>query len=122
MPGEMKTPGPDHPITLEPTRARVTVTLGGRVIADSTEAITLREASYPPVQYIPLADVDQSLLRPTETSTYCPYKGDAAYYSIPAGGKRSVNAAWQYRAAYPWVGEISGYVAFYPNRVDGIDD
>jgi uncharacterized protein (DUF427 family) len=113
-------PGPDHPITIERNPARVVVTVGGRVIADTRSALTLREASYPPVQYIPRSDVDLSALRRTDHASYCPYKGDAAYYSIPAGGNCSVNAVWTYEAPYDAVAAIAGHLAFYPDRVDSI--
>ena len=113
-------PGPDHPITIERNPARVVVTVGGRVIADTRSALTLREASYSPVQYIPRSDVDLSALRRTDHASYCPYKGDAAYYSIPAGGNRSVNAVWTYEAPYDAVAGIAGHLAFYPDRVDSI--
>jgi uncharacterized protein (DUF427 family) len=95
--------------------------VGGRVVADTHDALTLREASYPPVQYIPRKDVDMSLLERTQHSTYCPYKGDASYYSIPSGGAKSVNAIWTYEAAFPAVAAINEYVAFYPDRVDKIE-
>jgi uncharacterized protein (DUF427 family) len=114
-------PGPDHPITIERNPARITVSVGGRVIADTRNALTLREASYPPVQYIPRKDVDMSLLERTGHSTYCPYKGDCSYYSIPGGGVKSVNAVWTYEAAYPAVAAINDYLAFYPDRVDEIE-
>lgn len=117
----MKVPGPDHPITIAANPARVVVSVAGRVVADTRAALTLREAAYPPVQYIPRRDVDMSLLDRTSHATYCPYKGDCSYYSIPAGGKRSVNAAWTYEAAYDAVAEIDGHLAFYPDRVDGIE-
>jgi uncharacterized protein (DUF427 family) len=116
-----KTPGPDHPITIERNPAHITVSVGGRKIADTRAALTLREASIPPVQYIPRKDVDMSLLQRTEHSTYCPYKGDCSYYSIPSGGSKSVNAVWTYEAAYPAVTEIKDYLAFYPDRVDKIE-
>jgi uncharacterized protein (DUF427 family) len=116
-----KIPGPDHPITIERSPAHVTVTVGGKVIAATREALMLREASYPAVQYIPRKDVNMSLLERTQHSTYCPYKGDCSYYSIPSGGTRSVNAVWTYEAAYPAVAEINGYLAFYPDRVDQIE-
>ena len=116
-----KVPGPDHPITLAPNPARVVVTVAGQVIADTRAAVTLKEASYPPVQYIPREDVDMSKLTRTNHATYCPYKGDAAYYSIPAGGERSVNAVWTYEDPYPDVVQIKNHVAFYPNRVDSIE-
>ena len=111
-------PGPDHPITIEENRARVTVSVAGRVVADTRHALTLREASYPPVQYIPRGDVDMSLLERTEHATYCPYKGDAAYYSIPIGGTRSANAVWTYEAPYAAVAAIKDHLAFYRDRVD----
>ena len=120
-PKTVKIPGPDHPITIEPNPARVTVTLAGRVIADTTEALILREAAYPAVQYIPLKDVDRALIEKTEHESYCPYKGDASYYSIPVGGERSVNAIWTYEAPYAAVAQIKDHVAFYPDRVDSIE-
>src|ERR1700691_4712067 len=102
----IRIPGPDHPITIEANASRVVVLVGGRVIADTQDALTLREANYPPVQYIPRKDVDMSLLARTGHATYCPYKGDCAYYSIPAGGERSVNAVWTYEAPYEAVAQI----------------
>jgi uncharacterized protein (DUF427 family) len=116
-----KIPGPEHPITIERNPAHITVTVGGKVIADTRDALMLREGSYPAVQYIPRKDVNMSLLERTQHSTYCPYKGDCSYYSIPSGGTRSVNAVWTYEAAYPAVAEINGYLAFYPDRVDQIE-
>lgn len=117
----VKIPGPDHPITIEANPERVVVTLGGKVIADTRSALTLREASYPPVQYIPRADVDMAALERSEHTTYCPYKGEAAYFSLPSGGDRSVDAIWTYEAAYPAVAEIKDHLAFYPDRVDAIE-
>jgi uncharacterized protein (DUF427 family) len=116
----IKVPGPDHPITIEPNPDRVVITVGGRVIAATWDALTLREASYPAVQYIPRRDVDMAALARSEQTTYCPYKGDAAYYSIPAGGDRSVNAVWTYESPFEAVAQIKDYVAFYPDRVDEI--
>ncbi len=118
----IKTPGPDHPITIERTSSRVVVTLAGKVIADTVDALTLREASYPPVHYIPRKDVDMAALERTQHSTYCPYKGNASYYSIPAGGERSVNAIWTYEEPHEAVAAIRDYVAFYPDRVDSITE
>ncbi|GIE98916.1 DUF427 domain-containing protein [Paractinoplanes rishiriensis] len=114
-------PGPDHPITVTPTQGRVVVTVAGKVVADSRNALTLQEASYPAVQYVPLADVDRSLLERTDTTSYCPYKGDASYYSIPVGGDRAVDAIWEYADPRPAVAAIKDHVAFYPDRVDGIE-
>jgi uncharacterized protein (DUF427 family) len=117
----IRIPGPDHPITIEQTPSRVVVTVNGQVLADTREALSLKEASYPPVQYIPRKDVDMALLERTTHATYCPYKGDASYYSIANSGERGVNAVWTYEAAYDAVSEINGYLAFYPDRVDSIE-
>lgn len=117
-----KIPGPDHPITVTPNPARIVVTVAGRVVADSRNALTLREASYPAVQYIPRQDVDMAALQRTDHASYCPYKGDAAYYSIPAGGERTVNAVWTYERPYDAVAAIKDHVAFYPDRVDSISE
>jgi len=117
-----KVPGPDHSITIERNPARVVVVAAGRVIADTREAVTLLEASYAPVQYVPRKDVDMSALERTAHATFCPYKGDCAYYSIVIGGRRSINAVWTYEAPYPAVAEIRGRLAFYPERVDTIDE
>lgn len=116
----VRIPGPDHPISVDAGNVRVVVTLGGHTIADSRAVLTLREAAYPPVYYIPREDVDMSLLERTAHSTYCPYKGECAYYSIPAGGARSVNAIWSYEDPHPAVAAIKDHVAFYPDRVDAI--
>jgi uncharacterized protein (DUF427 family) len=116
----VKIPGPDHPISIDANPARVVVTVGGKVVADTRNALTLREASYPAVQYIPRRDVDMTALTRSEHKTYCPYKGDASYYSIPAGGDRSINAAWTYETPFEAMTQIKDYVAFYPNRVDEI--
>ena len=105
-PKSIKLPGPNHPITIEPNPARVTVSVAGRIIADTRNALTLREAGYAAVQYIPQKDVDMTLLKRTDHHTYCPYKGDCAYYSIPLGGDRSVNAVWTYEAPYAAVAAI----------------
>jgi uncharacterized protein (DUF427 family) len=116
----MRIPGPDHPITIAPSRERVSVTVGGRRIGDTREALVLKEAAYAPVYYIPRKDVDMTQLQRTSHHTYCPYKGDCAYYSIPSGGERSVNAVWTYEAPYPAVSLIKEHLAFYPDRVDTI--
>lgn len=113
-------PGPDHPITITPTAGRVVVTAGGKVVADTRAALTLQESTYPAVQYVPLADVDTSLLERTATESYCPYKGDASYYSIRSGGAQAVDAVWEYQDPREAVAGIKGHVAFYPDRVDGI--
>ncbi len=114
-------PGPDHPITLDATASRVTVRLGGRVVAESDRGLTLREASYPPVQYLPLDDIDASLLRPSAHTTYCPFKGDATYWSLAVGEDVAPAALWTYEEPYDAVREIRGHVAFSPDRVDSIE-
>ena len=117
---QIKNPGPDHPISIQHNPARVVVSVADHVVADTRNALTLREADYSPVQYIPLEDVDFSQLKRTDHATYCPYKGDCSYYSVPAGGKKSVNAVWTYEDPYPAVAQIREHVAFYPDRVEEI--
>lgn len=118
----IKIPGPDHPITVTPNPARIRVTVAGRIIAETSNALTLHEAAYPGVQYIPRKDVDMSQLTPSTHTTYCPYKGECSYYSIPAGGDRTVNSVWSYEAPYAAVAEIKDHLAFYPDRVDAIEE
>jgi len=117
---QMKVPDSDHPISIEHNTARVVVSVAGHVIADTRNELMLREADYLPVQYIPRQDVDFAQLEQTDHATYCPYKGDCNYYSIPAGGPKSVNAVWTYEDPYLAVAQIKGHVAFYPDRVDEI--
>ncbi len=117
----MKLPDAAHPISITPADHRIRVTHGGRVIADTRRALTLKEASYPPVHYIPCADVDMSALSRTDHASHCPYKGDAAYYAIEVDGRTSSNAIWTYEAPFAAVGEIAGHLAFYPQRVDAIE-
>jgi uncharacterized protein (DUF427 family) len=114
----IRIPGPDHPIAIEPNPKHIVVRVEGRVVADTSAALTLREANYTPVQYIPRSDVDLSLLARTEHATYCPYKGDCAYFSIPLAGTRGANAVWTYEAPYDAVAVIKDHLAFYPDRVD----
>ncbi|GAB3713070.1 DUF427 domain-containing protein [Amycolatopsis oliviviridis] len=115
-------PSASHPITVAPNKARVVVTVGGKVVADSANALTLQEANYPPAQYIPRADVDFDVLERTEHSTYCPFKGDASYYSIRTGDGVAENAVWTYEAPHDAVAEIKDHVAFYPSKVDAIEE
>jgi uncharacterized protein (DUF427 family) len=112
----------DHPITVERNGSRVRVTVAGRVVADTARALTLRESDYPPVQYVPRGDVDMSVLERTDHQNYCPYKGDASYYSITIGGDRGKNAVWTYEAPHEAVAEIKEHLAFYPDRVDSIEE
>lgn len=118
----MKAPSPDHPITMARNPNRIRVTLGGQVIAETTRALTMKEASYPPVHYIPRADVKMDLLERTQHSSHCPYKGEAAYFSIAAGGRKAANAVWTYEKPFPAVSQIESLLAFYPDRVDAIEE
>lgn len=113
-----KIPGPDHPIVIEQSRLHLVVSVAGRVIADTRAALELKEASYPVVYYIPRKDADMSLLQRTAHATYCPYKGDCSYYSIPLGGEKSTNAVWSYEAPYESVAQIKDHLAFYRDRVE----
>jgi uncharacterized protein (DUF427 family) len=118
----IKIPGPDHPITIERNLKRVVVSIGGTVLADSGDALILREAGYPAVQYIPRKDVDMTLLERSAHATYCPYKGDCAYFNIPSGGERAINAVWTYEAPYDAVAAIRNRLAFYREGVDAIEE
>ena len=113
----MRLPGPDHPITIAANPRRIRVTAGDTVIAETTHALSLKEASYPAVQYVPRDDARMELLKRTERVTHCPYKGDASYFSIAADGKTIENAIWTYETPFPAMAEISGYLAFYPDKV-----
>ena len=113
----MKLPGPDHPITITQNPRRVRGTAGDIVLAETSKALTLKEAKYPAVQYVPRGDARMELLKRTERVTHCPYKGDASYFSIVAGGKTLDNAIWTYETPFPAMTEISGHLAFYPDKV-----
>jgi len=117
----IRIPGPDHPITITPEPSRVVVTAAGKVVADSTRAVSLKEAVYPPVLYIPREDAQMELLERSTLTTYCPYKGECSYYSIPAGGDRSRDAVWSYEHPHDSVAAIRDHLAFYPDRVDSIE-
>jgi uncharacterized protein (DUF427 family) len=108
----------DHPIRIEPNPHRVRVQLGGKTVVDTTRALTLFEAAYPGVQYVPREDADMSMLTRTDHHTRCPYKGEASYFSIKADGKVAENAVWTYEQPIPGVAQIAGYLAFYPNKVE----
>ena len=118
----VRQPGPDHPITVEPSGTRVVVMVAGRAIVDTRGALVLREANYPPILYVPRSDADMSALERSGLTTYCPYKGDCSYFSIPIGGDKSKNAVLTYEAPYPAVKEIKQHLAFYPHRVDSISE
>lgn len=112
-------PGPDHPITVLPTDHRVVGRVGDVVVVNTTSALTLQESTYPAVQYVPLTAIDPALLQPSQTHSYCPYKGEASYYSLvmPGTGQVLPDAVWTYQLPYPAVAEIAGHVAFYPDKV-----
>jgi uncharacterized protein (DUF427 family) len=118
---DFKIPGPDHPITVFPVEGKVRVTVADRIVAESTRALRLEEKGYPPVYYLPRNDADMSLLVRTTHYTYCPYKGDCTYYSIPPGGATSEYAVWTYENPYEAVAEIKDHLAFYPTRIDAIE-
>jgi uncharacterized protein (DUF427 family) len=112
-------PSATHPITVKPTGKHVTVLVNGVVVADTDNSLTLQEASYPAVQYIPMQDVAQNLLKPSSTTTYCPFKGDATYFHVTtASGNTVTDAIWTYLQPYPAVGDIAGHVAFYPDKAE----
>lgn len=117
----MREPGPDHPITVAPTKGRVRVMLGGVIVAETTRALTLKEASYLPVQYIPREDAQMDFFVPSAHTTHCPYKGDAAYFSLTAGGLAKRDAVWSYEKPHPAVSGIKDHLAFYSDRVDAIE-
>jgi uncharacterized protein (DUF427 family) len=118
---EIKIPGPDHPIAISPAEGTVRVTVPGQIVAESTRALRLEEKGYPPVYYLSRNDADMSLLVRTTLYTYCPYKGDCTYYSIPLGGAKSEYAVWTYEKPYEAVANIKEHLAFYPSRVDAIE-
>ena len=118
----MKLPGPNHPISIARNANRVRVIFGDTVIADTTRALTLNEAGYAPVHYIPRADVVMKLLTPTAHASHCPYKGGANYFSISIDGRTADNPVWSYEQPFLATAEITGYLAFYPNRVDKIEE
>ena len=118
---EIKIPGPDHPITIEPAKVTIRVTVAGKIVAESSRSLILQEQGYPPVYYIPRQDADMSMLVRTTHYSYCPYKGDCSYYSIPAGGAKSEYAVWTYEQPYEAVASIKDHLAFYPTRVDAIE-
>jgi uncharacterized protein (DUF427 family) len=117
---EIRIPGSDHPITISPAEGKIRITVAGKMIAESTRALRLEEKGYPPVYYLPRNDADMSLLVRTTHYTYCPYKGDCTYYSIPIGGTKSEYAVWTYENPYESVASIKRHLAFYPTRVDAI--
>jgi uncharacterized protein (DUF427 family) len=111
-------PTASHPITVTSTGAHVVVRVSGEIVAESDAALTLQESSYPAVQYIPLTDVVADRLRPSATTSYCPYKGDASYFDVVVNGGTIADAIWTYQEPYPAVAPIAGHLAFYPDKAD----
>jgi uncharacterized protein (DUF427 family) len=112
-------PTDGHPITVEPTGKHVTARVNGEIVAETNDALTLQEATLPAVHYIPLSDVEQDRLRPSDTTSYCPFKGDASYYHVTtAAGDTVEDVVWTYQQPYPAVAAIAGHVAFYPDKAD----
>jgi uncharacterized protein (DUF427 family) len=114
----MKTPGPDHPITLEKAANRWRARYAGHVIADTDDAIILREADYPPVVYFPRIDVEMGYMSRTARGTHCPYKGDASYFTVLMDGQFAENAVWTYEQPFPAMEAIEGRLAFYPDKIE----
>ena len=114
----MKHPGPDHPITIEAAKNRWRARFAGHVIADSNDALILREADYPPRVYFPRQDVAMEYMTRTARSSYCPYKGDAAYYTLLMDGQFAENAVWTYELPYPAMEPIAERLSFYPEKVE----
>jgi uncharacterized protein (DUF427 family) len=110
-------PNASHSIKIVDCSSTVIVSKGSLELARTSSALTLSEASYLPVRYIPRGDVDMAQLERSTHTTYCPYKGDANYYSIPALGEAGLNSVWTYEAPFEAVGEIADHLAFYPDRV-----
>jgi uncharacterized protein (DUF427 family) len=115
---EMKVPGPDHPITVAADPRRLQVSYNGHVIADTRTALALKEAAYKPVLYFDRADVAMAFLGRTDRVTYCPYKGEANYFTLDMDGVIAENAVWTYENPYPAMDIIRGRLAFYPNQVE----
>jgi uncharacterized protein (DUF427 family) len=102
----------DHWVHAEESPKRVRVIFGGETIADSRRPILLREAGCLPVYYFPQEDVRMELMVRNDHRTTCPYKGEASYWAVLAGGKTAENAAWSYLSPSPECSEIKGYLAF----------
>jgi uncharacterized protein (DUF427 family) len=113
----MKIPGPDHPITITSTPGRIKVSSDGTTVAETSQALTLKEATYPAVQYIPRTDANRALLIRSSKTTHCPYKGDASYFSIKVGDRLIEDAIWSYEEPYEAMKAIAGHLAFYPDKV-----
>jgi uncharacterized protein (DUF427 family) len=111
---------PDHRVATAPAKERVKIVFGGEVIVDTQRAVRLEEGNYPPVYYVPRSDVKMDHFTKTAHHTYCPFKGEASYFTLSGGGKTAANAVWSYESPYDEVAVIKEHLAFYPNRVDQI--
>lgn len=107
-----------HRVHVEPSPRRVRVTFNGETIADSKRAVLLRETGHLPVYYFPPEDVRQDLLESTDLHTRCPFKGEAAYWTVRVGDRVADNAVWAYPDPLPGREDIRGYQAFYWERMD----
>jgi uncharacterized protein (DUF427 family) len=114
----MLTPGPDHPIELEPATRKWRAYFNGHVFADTDDALILREANLPPVVYFPRGDVAMEYMGRTDRHTHCPYKGEASYYTLTLDGDVAENVAWSYEQPADAVSRIADYIAFYTDRID----
>lgn len=115
-------PAADAGITIAANPNRVIVRVGAEVIADTTRALVMRAPGTPDQQYIPREDVNMARLVRTALVTHCPYKGDASYWSIQSGARTVENAVWSYETPYDDMTPITGYLAFYGDRVDAIEE
>ena len=115
-------PNPGHPITITPNPRNLRVRWNDKVVAETTRALDLKEATYPVVHYVPREDADMTFFAPTSRSTHCPFKGDASYFTLRDGEASADNAVWSYQAPFPAVAAIAGHLAFYPDKVTFEED
>ena len=108
---------PEHAIELAPAGKRIRVSFSGKTIADTSNAIVMNETGYPPVFYIPMVDIDESLLTPGSRHSRCPFKGVASYHGIAVGAEQVDNVLWFYEDPYDEVDQIAGHAAFYADKV-----
>lgn len=107
-----------RPPRVEQDGRRITVELGGIVIADTTAALRVLETSHPPTFYIPRSDIASDALREAVGSSFCEFKGLANYWDVVAGATVEDSAAWGYRNPSPGYEQLIDHVAFYPGRMD----
>ena len=109
---------PSHTLRIDRHVRPVVIRFNGKVVAETRKAISLQEADYNPVAYIPIQDVKGEYLTPSDHVTNCPYKGDAQYWNVEVDGRIAKNAVWRYALPYDEVAELRNYVSFYPGKVD----